>query len=110
MKAKPQHYYLIATKVLSVNTDNNIPLEMDVNVLLRTDSKNFTAADMGKSQQIAQMTFFERIGVPTMKVVDVFFVSVSRLGLMTEEEFQRPPEGMVVQERKEPQAPGPFDA
>jgi hypothetical protein len=112
LKKKLHHYHLVATEVAFLEPQNQQIGQLKINVLMRTPTRSFTARDMGKSQQIAQMQLFEKLQDQTLEVKDVFLIAVSYLGQMTEEHFQAPPAGTVKQERTaaEPTAPTPFDA
>lgn len=97
--SKLHHYHLVATEVAFLEPDNQAIGSLKINVLLRTPERNFTARDMGKSQQIAQMQLFEKLQNEKLEVKDVFMIGVSYLGFMTEEKFQEPPAGTTKQER-----------
>ena len=85
------HYHLFATKVVFEDEPNSARGAVELNVLIRTESKFITAFDIGRAQQVAQAQFFERVEDKTLKVVDVFTLSVSYLGKMTEAQFQYRP-------------------
>lgn len=97
--SKKQHYHLLATEVAFLEPENEMIGAFKVNVMMRTPTRNFTVKDLGKAQQIAQMQMFDKLQNEKLEVKDVFILSVSYLGLMNEEEFQRPPEGTKLQER-----------
>lgn len=96
---KAMHYHLIACEVAFLEPKNEAIGALKINVLMRTTDRNFTSADLGKSQQVAQLQFFEKLANAELEVKDVFFIGISYLGLMTEEKFQEAPEGTKLQER-----------
>lgn len=116
MSKKAQHYHLVATEVAFLEPENQQIGALKINVLIRSEEKNFPSAMLAKAQQIAQMQFFDKLQNEKLIVKDVFIYNVSYLGFMTEEHFQKPLEGTRVQERPNPlltaapQGKGAFDA
>lgn len=100
------HYHLAATKVAFLEPENEAIGSFELNVMMRTDERNITTADLARAQQVAQLQFFDKLQNPNLVVKDVFFIGISYLGHMTEEKFQTPPKGVKVQERVDPPAPG----
>lgn len=47
--------------------------------------------DIGRAQQGIQLQFFDKLGDPNLIVRDVFIVSISHLGVMTEAQFRHNP-------------------
>jgi hypothetical protein len=78
----------------------------NLNTLVQTKEPYFSRAELGKAQQILQVrlmreTFPENAIPADVKVTDVFILSVSALGLMSDEEFQKGYDALV----KEASAP-----
>lgn len=86
MKEK-QHYYLGSTKVIFLHKESGNVSELHLNVMLRRDQNYVNAKGMGNIQTSAQMLFFQKMEVEQYDIIDVFIVSVSYLGHMTEAEF-----------------------
>lgn len=95
----PQHYHLVSGNVVFNTADEQNMGSLALNTVLRSNEGNVPARAIGRAQQALQLQFFEKTGDPTLKIVDVVIIAVSHLGLMTEAEFNAPPEGMVQQER-----------
>jgi hypothetical protein len=105
-----QHYYhLVATEVLFFDPDSENLGKLKVNVLIRTDGKNFTAGDLGRAQQVAQMNFFKQMDNNQLVVKDVFIFAVSNLGKMTEDQFQKRPADMAASGQPQKVANDPFN-
>lgn len=97
-----KHYFLIAGIVLfsfpagegEEPTISSVP----VNAIVRHDDINFPAAKLAKAQQNLHKSFIMKMPEEVhglLNVNDIVITNVSYLGLMTEDEFQAPPEGMA---------------
>lgn len=102
-------YHLIAGEVVFNNPETQDTGVVRLNAIVQTKDGKFGTRQLGQAQQSLQMLFFKNIGDEKLIVLDVVILSVSVLGYMTEEEFQSPPEGMVMQEIPPP-TEDPFDS
>lgn len=84
---KPQHYHLVSGMVIFTREGSEEIEQMNINTTLTGDDRNVTAKHIGMAQQGIQMRLFERIGNPNTQVHDVFIISVSYLGVMTQAKF-----------------------
>jgi len=107
-----QHFHLVSGEVVFLHADESIG-NIRLNAVLRTPSENVAARNIGEAQQALQMIFHKKVDEQNpMKVVDVFIIGISYLGRMTEQEFQKPPEGTKLEEKTEaaPVAGSPVDS
>lgn len=105
-----RHYYLVAGEVVFINPDETLGT-LRLNTVTRTKKQLFTAQNLGESQQALQMQFHrncETRGVPLLNIFDVFIMSVSYLGHMTEEEFNKAPAGTEKVAVVQTTSPDPF--
>ena len=93
------HHYLVAGIVMFRDPSSDGIGTMSLNCVVTNENQIFPVQKIGQAQQLLQMLFHKKIEDPEVDVIDVFLVSVSHLGHMTEEEFNRPPEGMAQAER-----------
>lgn len=95
------HYYLVAGEVAFVDKETREPGGMRLNAVLQTKEPNLGAEQIGKAQQMLQLRFHEKMGEAslTVEVFDVFILSFSSLGHMTQARFQKMPADMVAQTR-----------
>lgn len=102
-----KHHYLIAAEIVFKHKDQEEISAIRINGVLIQDEKNLPTRSLGRAQQVAQMNFHNQMGAEMvhLQVIDVALISLSYLGLMAQEEFQRHPPGMTVQSREEPVAP-----
>lgn len=110
MNKKLHHYHLVTTKVAFLEPEQQAIGALELNVLMRTVDRNFTAADIGKSQQVAQLQFFEKMQNQNLEVKDVLITAISYLGHMSEDKFQAIPAGTAKQQRPATPTNTPFDA
>lgn len=97
-EAKKYNHFLVAGKI--VFTTPEIEGEMTditLNAIITGEGTNIPVRAIGKAQQALQLLFHNRTQDPNVKVLDVVVVNIIHLGRMTKEEFQEPPEGMVLQ-------------
>ncbi len=95
--ALKRHHYLFAGEVIFLQPDESIG-NIRLNTVLRTTDEKVRARNIGEAQQALQMLFLRKMENVNVKVIDVFIFSVSYLGLMTEADFQKPPEGTKLEE------------
>jgi len=88
--AVSQHYALVSGKVVFRRNESEDIEEQYINTTIVGDQPNITAVQIARAQQGIQMLLFQRIGVD-ITVLDVFIMSISQLGRMTNEKFM---EGM----------------
>ena len=100
-----KHYHLIVAEIIFTANEQDVPNAVRINGVLVGDDKDLPSAQLGKAQQIAQMNFHQRMGeeMANVRIVDVVLYNFVYLGHMTQEEFAKPPAGMKVQERKDPE-------
>lgn len=83
----PQHHWLVAGQIVVKYKDGE-QKETNMNALILTQRKAFTKQDIGKAQQALQLRFYKEVPQdPDTEVIDVFMVSVSYLGLMSQKDF-----------------------
>lgn len=92
---KSYHFYMIAGQVIFASEGG--PQAVLQNTMLREDTNNFGLYQIAKAQQGLQKTLFNKLGGP-VEVVDVIITNVNYLGLQTEEQFNKLPQGMTLQE------------
>jgi hypothetical protein len=95
----PLYHFLIASEIVFSQKDQEQIHAIRLNSVVTSKTLNLPARMVGKAQQSAQIQFFQRMGDETINVRDVVIITITNLGLMTEEEFQQPPEGMKLQEK-----------
>lgn len=99
------HYHLVSAEVMFVDHDNDDAMgNIRLNGMMVTPVKEITVRDIGRCQQTLQMLALQKLGlsseegVKRIQFIDVYTAGISYLGYMTSEEFQKPPEGMKLQE------------
>jgi hypothetical protein len=98
MNRLKQHYHHVCGLVMFQTPGGNAMGTATVNTVLRSDSQNVPARQIGRAQQAMQMSFHEQAQDPSIQVVGLPIISISYLGFMTEKEFNAPPEGMALKE------------
>ena len=90
------HFWLVAAQIATVD-DKDQQHNFNMNVLLNTKSAFVARKDMAKAQEAALQRFaptFEQLKGHTLK--DVFLLSISALGLMSQMQFHEGfPEGKL---------------
>lgn len=85
-----KHHWLIAGNVVAVAGKGQVG-QKGLNTMVRTSTRHFTRADIAKGQEALMQRFLEETPKEQAgKIVDVFIISISHLGLMTQEEFDGP--------------------
>lgn len=84
---KPQHYYLFASTVVFKRKGSESLEQMGMNVTITTNKKLIIAKDIGRGQQSVQLSLHQRFPGEIEDVIDVFVMSISYLGVMTQAEF-----------------------
>jgi hypothetical protein len=99
-----QHYYMIAGEIVFTAAGNDIPNVVRCNCVVMSDTGKIAVQQLAKAQQTLQGQFFQKLGDlgRGANVVDVVILSIMPLGEFTHEEFNKLPDGMKLQERKEP--------
>lgn len=94
-----KHYFLIAGTVYFEAEEGPVSA-ISLNAISTSTTKNVPARMLGRAQQGLQVNLHKKIdGVP-VKIRDVVITNVCHLGHMTEEEFQKAPEGTELKEVK----------
>lgn len=98
---KELHYGLVAGEVLFTDLEgvegaNTHTIRL--NTVVTNDEPFWGVKHLASAQEALQVKTFEKIGTK-IKVIDVFIMSVSNLGLMTREQFEAIPDGYKLQER-----------
>lgn len=79
------YYFMVAAQVTFITSEGDSNLTR-VNALVESPTENFTVKELARAQQGAQINLFEKLGGP-VQVLDVIFLSISKLGHMSKEEF-----------------------
>ncbi len=98
--AEPQlfHYFLVCGEVVYKHPAEENISAIRMNTMIRSNTSHVTAHQIGRAQQALQLNLFQRMNEPNIVVHDVAILSVSPLGVMTEEQFKFVPEGVKLQE------------
>lgn len=84
----PRYHWLVAGNVISASK-NGQARQRGLNVLIKTDEPHFTRENLAQAQQGLMRRFLtEGPQEKGAEIVDVFTLSVSSLGLQTEEQFE----------------------
>jgi hypothetical protein len=84
-----KHYWLVAGNVIANNPQGQVG-QKGLNTLVRTDKPFFTRRDLATAHDGLMQRFIKETPQEKgSKIVDVFVLSVSNLGVMPEEEFER---------------------
>lgn len=96
-----QHYNLICGTLLLASMDNENISSVTLNAIVPSDIKHINVDTLGRAQQALQANFMQRMkDSPDMpQIVDVVIASISYLGHMTQEQFNKAPEGLELVER-----------
>jgi hypothetical protein len=93
------HFHLAAGEILFHETGNDAAAgSVRLNAMLVTQTANITASDIGRVQQALQLNFFQKTGDAAITIVDVVLLNLSYLGQMTQEEFQKMPDGVRLEQ------------
>lgn len=95
------HHYLIVGEIVFQEEGQESVAAIRVNGVMMDPEKEIPVRLLGKAQQILQLNFMQRMAQQKIKVVDVVLMNFVYLGHMNQEEFQKVPEGVKVQEKKE---------
>jgi len=89
MQDKQKHYFhLVAAEVMFSDPENNNAIgSMKINTMIKTPDNLVRAKMIGQAQQAAQLSMFKKLGDVPLQVVDVFILSISNLGRMTDKYF-----------------------
>jgi len=82
------HHWVATMQLVFVKQDD--PTDggaLTLNAMLLTKDKVINAHSLAQLQRTGTANLMERLQDPTMKVVDIIFLSISHLGQMTQEEF-----------------------
>lgn len=95
--AEKVHYFLFATQVLYAR--EGLERTRNFNVMLPTENDFVNRKGLGLAQQQAQVRFYTEFDTHrTAEIKDVFILSISHLGAMTEAEFHAGFEQQVAEE------------
>lgn len=107
IESNTKHYNLFAGEV-TFRIEDDIHTAR-VNTIVPTKKSAISFSVIGQAQQQMQAFLYERmqsdakaagIAAPPMEFLDVVVLSITWLGMMTKEEFNAPPEGMVMAEQQ----------
>lgn len=107
-----KHYHLVAGEVVFVDNGTTTLQALKSNAIHITTDGNIRHRDIAKMQQALQMMFQRKLlemgrepeSLP--QIIDVFIFNISSLGKMTNDDFNRPPEGTtIVNSTNDPFAP-----
>lgn len=88
MQAQKYHFHLVSAEVMFSDPDQDNAIgSVKLNTMLKTQDGLVRAKDIGKAQQAVQLALFQKLQDPKLNVVDVFIMSISNLGRMTEKYF-----------------------
>lgn len=82
----PLHHHLVAAQLVFQTTPDAPFQQVILNTTIRTANDYVTAADLARAQQGVQMQLHQQLSEPAI-VTNVIIMSVSHLGLMTDEQF-----------------------
>lgn len=80
-----QHYHLVSAEVLFQTADDQPVQGFKLNTTIVTDDGKVTAKLIGRAQVTLQKLTFMKFG--NVNISDVFIISISPLGEMTEDAF-----------------------
>lgn len=105
----PASYWLLyAGQIVFKHPSNDVPTAIYANAVVRSATVNIGTHELNKAQQALQLNFHKKVATPEVEILDVVFVSITQLGFMTDEEFQRIPENLRVVPKQD--KPNPFDS
>lgn len=101
---KRQYHWLVAGEIV-FNYINKDSKEVSVNsakvnCIIFSEKSHINMAQLGRANQTLQMQFYQRMGGTTegIEVTNLTILGMIPLGHMTNEEFNRMPEGMKLQQ------------
>lgn len=95
-----QDYFMATGEVVFTVATDETPNAARCNAIIQTKDGRLSSLHLAKTQQLLQAQFFRKIGeIADVKVADVVILGIIHLGQFTEEEFNKAPEGMVIQEK-----------
>lgn len=87
-KGRPAHFFLACCELTFVTGDGETGVTR-LNSMIRSETKAIGVLFMGRAQQAAQMQLIKNINDEKIQVLNVVFMSISYLGLQTDEEFHK---------------------
>lgn len=97
-----KHYYLVSGTVLFTVPDQEMLMNVPLNATIQMNKKlPITVQDLGRAQVALQHNLMNQIGPEEFLKINVQNVVMNGfvyLGLMSEEEFNKPPEGTQLAE------------
>jgi len=101
-----EHYFLIAGNIVFTIGEEPTPISAACNAVVRSIDGRLGVAHIARAQQALQGQFHKKIGSEIkLTVVDVVITAAIPLGVFTQAEFNKLPEGMVLVERPPVNAP-----
>ena len=106
--------FLVAGEIIFNQADSDVTHSVRLNAMIAHTECSLPARLIGKAQQTLQMLLFKRMGesaeaagiaMPQINVHDVVILNISSLGWASEEEFNKPPEGTLKQEKAKSHLP-----
>lgn len=103
-KIDRQDYFLATGEIVFTVGGSEIPNAARCNSVVVSNDGRVASLQLARTQQLLQTQFFRKIGeIADVKILDVVILGLVHLGQFTNEEFNKAPEGMAIQE----QAPVP---
>lgn len=100
---KTHNYYMVVAQIMYVApNEQDVPTmgSLPVNCVIWTDEPGIKVVGLQRAQQLALAAFQQKMPNPdAVNIADIVIVNLIPLGCFTEEDFNRPPEGFVVQEK-----------
>lgn len=100
------YWFLYAGQIVFKHPSNDVPTAIYANAVVRSTTVNIGTHELNKAQQALQLNFHKKVATPEVEILDVVFVSITPLGFMTDEEFQKIPENLRVVPKQN--KPDPF--
>lgn len=103
LETKKFHHHLITGEIVFRHKQDETSQvnAIRVNGVLVDDSRDIPARLLGKSQQILQLNFHNRMQDENIAVLDVVLINFAYLGEFTEEQFHATPEGTTLKPKTE---------
>lgn len=93
-QGRKQVYFMACAEIVFRMKEDE-PLNMvRVNTVVMSDTGDLAVRDLAKIQQGAQMQFHKNMQDPSVTIIDVVILGITRLGVFTAEEFNASPQGM----------------
>lgn len=97
MENKKHHFMVTGEIMFGVKEQEHIH-SIRLNAIVIGDTDQIPVRMLGKAQQSLQLQFYQRMNDTSIEIRDVVLIGFTYLGFMTQEEFQKPPEGTEQKE------------